>query len=219
MTHYYSTTLDSRNIQYIHRGIIAKALKDGDTKTTIAKELGFSRQAIHNEIKRGTIEQIDTYLNKFYVYDPYAAQYAHEQAQHWKGRLSLIDDYKDLIPIIENGIKDKLSPEVIAHKINIMFENGEISHTIAYKTIYNLIESDKLGVSSNDLLYGPKKHKKAHKQEKTHEKPTGGESIEFRPDISDRTEFGHWEIDCVVGKREGKSTSLMTLVERKLDLE
>ena len=41
------------------------------------------------------------------------------------------------------------------------------------------------------------------------------QSIDFRPDISDRLEFGHWEIDCVVGKREGKSTCLMTLVERK----
>ena len=46
MTNYYSTTLDSKNIQFIHRGIIAKALKDGDTKTAIAKELGFSRQTI-----------------------------------------------------------------------------------------------------------------------------------------------------------------------------
>lgn len=215
MTNYYSTTLDSKNIQFIHRGIIAKALKDGDSKTTIAKELGFSRQSIHNEIKRGTIEQLDTYLNKLHIYDPYAAQYAHEQAAHWKGRLSLIDDYKDLVPFIEKGIKDKLSPEVIAYQINAMFDNGDISHGICYKTIYNLIYSGKLGVSSDDLLYGPKKHKKAHKQEKMHEKPVGGESIELRPDISDRVEFGHWEIDCVVGKREGKSTCLMTLVERK----
>ena len=55
MTNYYFTTLDSKNIHFIHRSIIAKALKDGDSKTTIAKELGFSRQAIHNEIKKATI--------------------------------------------------------------------------------------------------------------------------------------------------------------------
>ena len=215
MTNYYSTTLDSKNIQFIHRGIIAKALKDGDTKTAIAKELGFSRQTIHNEINRGTIKQLDTNLNEYFVYDPYAAQYAHEQAASWKGRLSLIDDHNDLIPVIENGIKNKLSPEVIAYQINMMFQAEKISHTISYKTIYNLIYSGKLAVSDKDLLYGRKKHKKVHKQEKMHEKPTGGESIELRPDISDRIEFGHWEIDCVVGNREGKSTCLMTLVERK----
>lgn len=215
MSNYYSTTLESRNIQFIHRSIIAKALNDGDSKTLIAKELGFSRQAIHNEITRGTVEHMKTDLTIEYVYDPYHAQYMHNEAVHWKGRLSVIDDCKELIEIIESGIREKLSPEVIAYNISIMYKEGKISHKLCYKTIYNLIYARKLGVSSDDLLYGPKRHKKAHKEEKIHEKPEGGESIELRPDISDRVEFGHWEIDCVVGKREGKSTCLMTLVERK----
>lgn len=215
MSTYYSTTLDSKNIQFIHRSIISKALNDGDSKTKIAKELGFSRQSIHNEISRGTILHTKTDLTTEYVYDPYAAQYAHESASHWKGRLSVLDDCNELASIIENGVREKLSPEVIAHNIKVMHKNGEISHKLCFKTIYNLIESGKLDVSSDDLLYGPKRHKKPHKQEKYHEKPEGGESIELRPDISDRVEFGHWEIDCVVGKRDGKSTCLMTLVERK----
>ena len=215
MTSYYSTTIESKNIGFLHRSIIAKALHDGDSKTTIAKELGFSRQAIHNEIMRGTIEHLKTDLTKEYVYDPYAAQYRHEEASHWKGRMSVLDDCPELANIIECGIKDKLSPEVIAYKINILFKEDKISHRICFKTIYNLIYQNKLDISPDDLLYGPKKNKKTHKQEKYHEKPQGGESIDLRPDISDRIEFGHWEIDCVVGKREGKSTCLMTLVERK----
>ncbi len=60
MTNYYFNILDSKNIEFIQRGIIAKALKDGDSITSIAKELGFSRQAIHNEIKHGTIEPQST---------------------------------------------------------------------------------------------------------------------------------------------------------------
>lgn len=215
MSNTYYTISDSKNILFFHRSIIAKALNDGDSKATIAKELGFSRQAIHNEIARGTIKHMKSDLTFEYIYDPYAAQYKHNEASHWKGRLSIIDDCKELIPIIESGVKNKLSPEVIAHNIDVMYNNGEITHKVCYKTIYNLIKSGKLGVSSNDLLYGPKKHKKAHRSEKMHEKPEGGESIEQRPDISNRVEFGHWEIDCVVGKREGKSTCLMTLVERK----
>ena len=215
MTNYYSTTIDSKNIEFLHRSIIAKALNDGDSKTTIAKELHFSRQAIHNEISRGTINIKKSDLTMERVYDPYAAQYKHEQASHWKGRLSKIDDCKELITIIEEGIKNKYSPEVIAHKILLMYNNGQITHKICFKTIYNLIYSKKLNVSSDDLLYGPKKRKKAYKQEKNYDKPVGGESIELRPNIDDRIEFGHWEIDCVVGKRDGKSTCLMTLVERK----
>lgn len=211
MSTYYSTTIDSKNIQFLHRAIIAKALNDNVSITAIAKELGFSRQTIHNEISRGTVEHMKTDLTIEYVYDPYAAQLNHDEASHWKGRLSKIDDCKELIPIIENGVKEKLSPEVIAHSIEILYNENKITHKVCFKTIYNLIYSKKL----NDLLYGPKRLKKAHKQEKIHEKPEGGESIELRPDISDRVEFGHWEIDCVVGKREGKSTCLMTLVERK----
>ena len=215
MSTYYSTTLDSKNIQFLHRSIIAKALNDGDSKTTIAKELGFSRQAIHNEISRGTVEHMKTDLTIEHVYDPYAAQYKHDEAAHWKGRLSIIDDCKELISIIEFGVKDKQSPEVITHTINNLYNEGKITHRLCYKTIYNLIYSRKLNVTVDDLLYAKKRRKKAHRQEKTHEKPDGGESIELRPDISDRIEFGHWEIDCVVGKRKGKSTCLMTLVERK----
>ena len=215
MTNYYFTTKQTKNIEFIHRAIISKAIKDKDSITTIAKELGFSRQAIHNEIKRGTIEHRNSDYTTSLIYDPYAAQYAHQQAASWKGRLSIIDDYKDLIPVIEEGIKNKQSPEVISYQIRQMYERKEISHTISYKTIYNLIYSNKLNVTGKDLLYGPRRRRKAHKQEKVHEKPVGGESIEFRPNIEDRIEFGHWEIDCVVGKRKGKSTCLMTLVERK----
>ena len=215
MSNYYSTTIDSRNIQFLHRAIIAKALADKDSKTTIAKELGFSRQAIHNEIARGTIEHMKSDLTVEYVYDPYAAQYKHDDASHWKGRLSIIDDCKELADIIESGVKEKLSPEVIAHNINVMYKEGKITHRLCFKTIYNLVESNKLAVSIDDLLYAKKHRKKTHKEEKAHEKPEGGESIDLRADISSRIEFGHWEIDCVVGKREGKSTCLMTLVERK----
>ena len=215
MTNYYSTTLDSKNIQQIHRGAIAMALKKGDSVSEIARNLGFSRQSIHNEIKRGTVQKLDSLYNTYTTYDAYKAQSNADRCSHYKGRLLKIDDIKGLQEFIESKIKDKYSPEVIENEIKKAYEAGEFSNKICFKTIYNLIEGKKLNVSSEDLIYGQKRHKKAHKQEKMHEKPNGGESIELRNDISDREEFGHWEIDCVVGHREGKSTSLMTLVERK----
>ena len=140
MSIYYSTTIDSKNIQFLHRSIIAKALHDGDSKTTIAKELGFSRQAIHNEISRGTVEYLKTDLTTEYVYDSYCAQYKHNEAVHWKGKLSKIDDCKDLISIIENGIKDKSSPEVIAHLIQKLYDENKITHKVCFKTIYRLFK-------------------------------------------------------------------------------
>ena len=137
MSTYYSTTLDSKNIHFLHRSIIAKVLNDGDSKTTIAKGLGFSRQAIHNEIAHGTVEHIKTDLNVEYVYNPYAVQYKHDEVAHRKGRLSKIDDYKELITIIETGVKDKQSPEVIAHTMNNLYVEVEL--LIEYVTKLSII--------------------------------------------------------------------------------
>ena len=182
-----------------------------------AKEKGYSisYSTIYKEIKRGTVEHLNSQYDIELVYDPYSSQYAHENCSHNKGRMSILDDYEELSSLIEEKIKQKLSPEVIAHQINELYKQNKIETTICFKTIYNLIGSRKLKVTSKDLIYGQKTRKKSHNKEKILEKPVGGESIDFRPDISDRIEFGHWEIDCVVGKREGKSTCLMTLVERK----
>ena len=67
MSCYYSTTINSKNIQFLHRAIIAKVLNDNVSITKIAKKFGFS---IHNEIARGTIEHKKTDLTIEYVYDP-----------------------------------------------------------------------------------------------------------------------------------------------------
>ena len=43
-----------------------------------------------------------------------------------------------------------------------------------------------------------------------------GRSIEERPaSIEDRTEFGHWEVDLVIGSKSGNDDALLTMIERK----
>ena len=43
-----------------------------------------------------------------------------------------------------------------------------------------------------------------------------GKSIEKRPEcINDRSEFGHWEIDLILGKKTKGEAVVMTLVERQ----
>lgn len=45
-----------------------------------------------------------------------------------------------------------------------------------------------------------------------------GTSIDERPEIVDsRTEAGHWEGDTVVGKRNGKESVILTLLEKKTE--
>ena len=46
-----------------------------------------------------------------------------------------------------------------------------------------------------------------------------GKSIEERPDdVEDRESFGHWEMDCLVGKLTNRKTALV-LTERKTRFE
>ena len=43
-----------------------------------------------------------------------------------------------------------------------------------------------------------------------------GRSIEERPaSIEDCTEFGHWEVDLVIGSKSGNDDALLTMIERK----
>src|SRR5699024_12391722 len=51
-------------------------------------------------------------------------------------------------------------------------------------------------------------------------KKVHGTSIEDRPkSVEERKEFGHWEIDTVIGKKNADEPVLLTLVERKTTFE
>lgn len=208
----YINILESKTLGQIHRFAISAALNRKESITNIAKELGFTRKTIHNEINRGTITQRRSDLTEYKIYDIYAATYAYERSLSFRGRLSKIDDDKTLLDVVKSLLSEGCSPEVIEH---IIKTDESIITKVCYSTIYNWVYNGSLGLDYTSLPYGKEKRSKKRKKGKKMELPNGGESIDNRKDISDREEFGHWEIDCVVGKREGKSTSLMTLVERK----
>ena len=73
------------------------------------------------------------------------------------------------------------------------------------------------GINNGMLLekvYRKKRSKKAvlRKDKRCPER----KSIEERPEeVNSREEFGHWEIDLIVGKRKGSGAALLTLTERK----
>lgn len=50
------------------RAQIEILLRQGVAKTQIAKTVGIARSTLYNELKRGTVEQIDTNLKKYHKY-------------------------------------------------------------------------------------------------------------------------------------------------------
>lgn len=82
------------------------------------------------------------------------------------------------------------------------------------KTLYNYGHQGLLDIKPIDLPKSVRirKRKKLRPSTKKHL----GTSIEERPeDINDRSTFGHWEIDSVLGLKTAGDPSIMTLVERQ----
>lgn len=80
------------------------------------------------------------------------------------------------------------------------------------KTIYNEIWAGNLPVSPFALPEALSRRKKSKKPRKNRQ--ILGRSIDERPEIvKDLTEFGHWEIDTVIGRKKGHESVVLTLHE------
>jgi transposase, IS30 family len=179
----------------------------------IAKLLNKSVRTIQREIKRGLVKNLTTELIEIWVYSADVSEQKYRYNMTGKGPgIKLDKDYK-LVEYIENEIKkEKKSPEILIAEIKRKPE--EFSVIVCGKTIRNCIHKRILNLTEKDMIY--KKEYKEKNKEKTHcSKVPAEKSIDFRPEeANDRSIYGHWEGDLVVGK-EGKGAALLTFTERK----
>jgi len=127
-----------------------------------------------------------------------------------RGRKSKIPKDDGLKRYLEESIKKKRwSPQIA---MGYAKKKGmEFKESVTVKTIYNTMYRGEMNVSLFDLFL--KLQRKPNKERIIREwKRIFGKRISERPDISDRTEFGHWEIDTVFW---GRNFSVLVLVERK----
>jgi transposase, IS30 family len=113
--------------------------------------------------------------------------------------------------LVESKLRLSWSPEQICGRLAI--EQGiSLSHETIYQHV--LRDSERLGFYRYCLRFGGyKQHrfKKSRMAERTRERKNW---IEDRPlEANDRTELGHWERDCVLGKRG--DSALLTMVDRR----
>lgn len=176
----------------------------------IARELGFSRAAIYDEIRRGS------YLHDCGWHDEkrYSAEIgqAHQNRKRLnKGRNLKIGKDRALAGFLEEKIlRGKCSPAVA---LELARREG-FTTAVCVSTLYSYIERGLfVQLTSADLPEKPKrKPKTENKSRVVHpELP----SITDRPAaVLERTEYGHWEMDLVVGPQES-SAVLLTLTERR----
>ena len=192
------------------RAQIEILLRQGLPKVQIARAVGISRSTLYNELNRGTVEQKDTNLKKYQQYFWDAGQRVYEEnRKNSRPPMKLMKAY-DFIHYAEKQIlENKMSPDALCGEAKL---SGRFKETVSTKTLYNYIDKRILKVRNIDLPLKVKR--KSHTDKCKQNKRLFGMSIEERGDeVNNRTVFGHWEIDTVVGKKESSSV-LLSLDER-----
>ena len=94
---------------------------------------------------------------------------------------------------------------------------GEFNTTVCVATLYSYIDKGVfLKLTNKDLPVKKNKKRGYKKVRKQQARAAAGDSIEKRPEeIDQREEFGHWEMDSVIGKKGVSKNTLLVLTERK----
>lgn len=210
----HTTTVRSfKHLGLSERGMIFALLKEGHSLRYIAGQLNRNPGTISREIKRGTTTQMRSNLTTYKAYFPETGQAVYDKRRAFNGSHSKIGEVEEFLQFAEKKIlQDKWAPDTIVGFCRSMPE-WQDKPIVCTKTLYNYIDQRLLNVRNIDLLL--KVRRKTKKQIVRKNKRILGQSIEQRPEeVQTRQEFGHWEIDTVIGKRSADE-ALLTITERK----
>jgi len=175
----------------------------------IAQALSRDVSTIYRELKRNSVDQMDTLLNVRKVYYADTAQKKYVKARMNCGRTYKLAEITPLLQIIEELIlTNKWSPDAA---VGYLRRQGMMQRqSVTTRTLYTYIRMGLSRVKPLDLhLQVRRRRRPAPIRESTREN-----SIDLRdPSINERREFGRWEMDTLLGKRD-KGAVLFTLVER-----
>ncbi len=203
-----------RHLSWNDRLKIEAMLKAGRRYQEIADEIGVHLRTIYNEVKRGRYIHTNSDLTEEERYSPDIAEAAYREHLAAKGPDLKIGKDHALAQYIEKKIGEEgYSPAAVLGEIK---EQGiEFQTSICESTLYSYIDKGVFLTITNKSLPEKSKKKRSYNRVKKASRPSAGESIENRPkEIDARETVGHWEMDCVEGKKKTKKT-LLVLTERK----
>ena len=215
-TNYSSTNQSYKHLSEAERGKIEDYLCLGIKPAEIARRLGRNRSTITREISRGSITQVKTVNGQKVYYQHYyadAAQNRYRYARKASYYLKLDRVSDDFLREFTESMKEK--PRI--HSVDTFVHAYKLQHVDVVvpstKTLYNYIHQGLLEIKVIDLPRAVRIRKKFTKRPST--KKHLGKSIEERPEeINNRSRFGDWEIDSVLGRKTVGEPSILILVER-----
>lgn len=179
--------------------------------TRLGALLGRHRSSVSREYKRGTAVNFDGELREFTVYSARKAQDAADRAALNKGprpRLTtgIAALIRDLI------LLERLSPFAAVMRLRA---RGGLPWVPCERSVYYAINAGLLGVSKSQLPYRPAGRRRKRTGARMAYTNARGRPISERPPgAEDRSEYGHWEMDTVVGGTGTSPACLLVLTER-----
>ena len=174
----------------------------------IAEAVGCCLKTVYNELKRDKYMHTNSDLTEEVRYSPDKAQAKYEAHLKSKGAGLKIGNDIALADFLEDKIvNEKYLPQAALYAI----KNEGLRFSVQIKSVNTIYSYIRKGVFLNlSMKHLPRKEKKRKQNVKRAKKDSQGTSIEKKPkEISEREIFGHWEMDCVVGKNNNKKTLLV----------
>ena len=193
----------STQLRYPDRIRLEALLLAGHSVTEISVMLKRHRSTIYKEIKRGVYIHRNSDQSEEERYSADLAQKKFEEGLKVRGTQLKIGNDIELANYIEGKIVDEgYSPDAVVGELKVSGAWKQFNVTICTHTIYNYIDKGIfLRLTNEDLPVKRNKKRKYKKVRKKQKRVEAGESIENRPDIiNKREEFGHWEMDSIIGQ-------------------
>ena len=177
----------------------------------IAKELGRPYNTIKGEIGRGKVTLYNGNVTRYKADVGYKTYLEHRRECRRKYRV--LETAEFIQYVTAHFRVDGWSLDVCFGRA-ITSEKFSRNETVCTRTLYRYVDLGLMQIKNHDL---PEKLSRNTKHYKMREnKKNLGKSIEERPESIDlREEFGHWEIDSVIGKKNKKEPAILVLTERK----
>lgn len=194
-------------LTYKNRVLIENLFNKGNSITAIAKEIGVHKSTISRELKRGSNSS-----------GKYEADQATKKSEiRIKTRYkNVYKKYPEFISYLEKKYnKRTFTIKTCAHFFKL---DNKYAKSISFQQVYNIINQNKISIKKHSMTHKRRKKKLANRYRTKIAWVKANKIVQpiyLRPNhINDRSEYGHWEIDAVIGKKEDDSI-LITLNERQ----
>ena len=195
------------------RGAIKALKRQGLGVRAIARNIGCSPATIHNELKRGTPARKSS-KGRAPGYSPKLGEAVYRANRTGCRRHLKKESCQPFLAWVSRQYREhtwSLDACCGYARRHQLFPAEEM---VCTRTLYNMVWNSALSITPTDLPEALKRNTRTARCREN--KKHYGTSISKRPEIAAlRVEEGHWEGDTVVGKRAGKESVVLSLLEKK----